>query len=379
MANILEDIIPKILAGAAESLRETCILPRLVNGDYSQDAAAKGSVVEIPIPTAIAAQDVVPAAYAPNPGDLTIETAKVYLNNWKEAPFVLTDRDLAEIMDGVVPMQVKEAGKTIANAIDSSLLNLYKYSYNYVGTPGTTPFASDTTAAQAARRELNSTATPPQDRRIVLDVDADANATGLPAFQSVDRAGTNITIQEGMIGRKLGFDWYYDQLMPAHTAAYHARGSAVPSGYLVNQANHAVGDTEVTVDTGTGTFVEGDLFTVAGDAQTYVVRSISGSTLTYLPAAKTAFANNAVMSVVADHAVNLGFHRDAIGLAVRSLQGSSIREQLGGTMSMVYTDPVSMIPLRLEVVNEHKRTRWSIDALWGVGVIRPECLVRILG
>ena len=55
MANILEDVIPKILAGAAESLRETCILPRLVNGDYSQDAAAKGSVVEIPIPTAIAA------------------------------------------------------------------------------------------------------------------------------------------------------------------------------------------------------------------------------------------------------------------------------------------------------------------------------------
>jgi hypothetical protein len=379
MPNILDDLMPKILAGAADSLRETCIVPRLVNGDYSQDAAAKGSVVEVPIPTSIAARDVIPAAYAPNPDDLTINTAKIPLNNWKEAPFVLTDQDIANVIDGIVPMQVTEAGKTIANAIDSSLLELYKYSFNHVGVPGTTPFGTDTVPAQLARRALNASACPPQDRRIVLDVDADANATGLPAFQNADRSGSTLTIMEGLIGRKLGFDWYYDQLMPSHTTAYHNRGSALPAGYLINQATHLVGSTEVTLDTGTGNIVEGDIFTVAGDSQSYVVRAVNGNTIQYLPKSKTAFADNAVVTFLPDHAVNLGFHRDSIGLAVRSLQNSVVREAIGGTMSMVYVDPVSLIPLRLEVTNEHKRTRWAIDALWGVGAIRPECMVRIIG
>jgi hypothetical protein len=377
--NTLYEIIPKILAGAADSLRETCIVPRLVNGNYSQDAAAKGSVVEVPIPTAIAARDVVPAAYAPDPSDLTIPTAKIPLNFWQEAPFVLTDRDISNVMDGVVPMQVTEAGKTIANAIDRSLLNLYKYAFNYVGTPGVTPFATDTVVAQLARRALNLTTTPPQDRRIVLDVDADANATGLPAFQSADRSGTVLTIQEGAIGRKLGFDWFYDQLMPSHLPQYHGRSTASPTGYLVNQANHAIGMSEVTLDTGTGTIVEGDLFRVAGDSQSYVVRAINGTTIQYLPKSKTAMLDNAAVTFVPDHAINLGFHRDAIGLAVRSLSSGLIRDELGGSMSAVYVDPISQIPLRLEVTNEHKRTRWAIDALWGVGVIRPECIVRIVG
>ncbi|MEO1006581.1 MAG: hypothetical protein AAFW67_12185, partial [Cyanobacteria bacterium J06638_38] len=297
MPNVLDDVMPKILASAASSLRSTCIVPRLVNGDYSQDAAMKGQVVEVPIPTSIAARDVAPAAFAPDPDDLTINTAKIPLNNWKEAPFVLTDRDISNVIDGVPVMQVVEAGKTIANAIDRSLLGLYKYAYNNVGTPGTTPFGVGTVEAQLARRELNASECPPQDRRMVLDVDADANATGLQAFQSVDRSGTDITITEGMIGRKLGFDWYYDQLMPSHTAADHGRATALPAGYLVNQATHAIGDTEVTFDTGAGDFVEGDLFTVAGDSQTYVVRAINGTTISYLPAAKTAFADNAAVTV----------------------------------------------------------------------------------
>lgn len=383
MPNILDDVMPKILSGALQSLRETCIMPRLVNGDYSQDAAEKGDSINVPIPTAIAARDVVPAAVPPDPDDLILNTTPIPLNNWKEAPFYLTDKDQRDIMDGVVPMQVAEAGKSIANAIDLSILNLYKYAYLYTGTAGTTPFGTNTVEAQNARKLLNQVACPPQDRRMVLDVDADANASGLPQFQSADRAGSTLTIVEGMIGRKLGFDWYYDQLMPSHTPT---RTVGAPTGYLVNQATHDVGSKEITLDTGTGDIVEGDLFTVAGDDQTYVVRAVNGTTIQYLPAAKavdvagttTAFADNATITFVPDHAVNLAFHRDSIGLAVRSLQESEMELALGGR-SMVLIDPVSQIPLRLEVVREHKRVRWSVDCLWGVGAVRPDCMARIIG
>lgn len=375
MPNLLDDVMPKILSGALQSLRETCIMPRLVNADYSAEAMQKGDRISVSVPSAIAPTDVVPANVAPNPADLTLNTIAIPLDNWKEAAFYLTDRDQRNIMDGIVPAQITEAGKSIANAIDASLLNLYKYSYQVTGTPGTTPFdsTSGTLAAQTSRKILNKVGCPPQDRRMVLDVDADANATGLPQFQSADRAASDLTITEGMIGRKLGFDFYYDQLMPRH-----APPAANPVGFLVNQVGHAAGSTSVTVDTGAGVISEGDLFTVAGSTQLFVVRSATATTINYLPKAPVGFLDNAAITFVADHQVNLAFHRDALGLAVRSLNTSDLELSLGGR-AMVMVDPISQIPLRLEVVREYKRVRWSVDCLWGVAVVRPECMVRIYG
>ncbi|MDJ0536754.1 MAG: P22 phage major capsid protein family protein [Xenococcaceae cyanobacterium MO_207.B15] len=179
MPNILDDVMPKILSSALESLRENCVMPRLVNGDYSVNSASKGDSINVPVPTAILARDVTPANIAPDPDDLMINTVPIPLNYWKEASFYLTDRDQGNIMDGVDVMQVREAGKSIANAIDLSLLNLYVKAYWHTGTAGTTPFATDTVAAQNARKLLNAAACPPQDRRMVLDVDADATASGL--------------------------------------------------------------------------------------------------------------------------------------------------------------------------------------------------------
>ena len=374
MPNILDDLFPKILSQALTTLRQNVIMSRLVNADYSANAAARGDTINVPVPTAIAARDVIPANVAPDPDDLTVNTVPIPLNNWREASFYLTDKDQREIMEGVRNMQVEEAAKAIANEIDRSLLNLYKYSYLFTGTPGTTPFQTSTVEAQEARKLLNKIACPPQDRRMVLGVEADSAASGLPQFQSVDRSGTNITIVEGMIGRKLGFDFYYDQLTQDH---FPPRAAA-PTGYLINQANHAIGDKQVTLDSGAGDIVEGDLFTVAGQDQTFVVRAVNGATIDYLPAAPIAFADDAAITFVPDHAVNLAFHRDSIGLAIRSLQESELELELGGR-SMVMVDPVSQIPLRLEVIREYKRVRWSIDCLWGVGAVRPDCMVRVIG
>ncbi len=163
--------------------------------------------------------------------------------------------------------------------------------------------------------------------------------------------------------------------MPSHTPT---RAGGEPTGYLVNQTNHTAGDTQVTLDTGTGEIVIGDLFTVAGSTQQFVVTAVNGATIDYSPKAPDALPDNAAVNFVGDHAVNLAFHRDTIGLAVRSLQQSELELELGGR-SMVMVDPVSQIPLRLEVTREYKRVRWSVDCLWGVGAVRPDCMVRVIG
>ena len=58
MANNLDDILPKILARGLMALREAAVMPRVVNGDYSSEAAKKGETIDVPIPSAVKTIDV---------------------------------------------------------------------------------------------------------------------------------------------------------------------------------------------------------------------------------------------------------------------------------------------------------------------------------
>ena len=51
--NTLTNIMPVILARALMTLRQRCFMPRLVNSDYSVDAAKKGTTIDVPVPVAV--------------------------------------------------------------------------------------------------------------------------------------------------------------------------------------------------------------------------------------------------------------------------------------------------------------------------------------
>lgn len=372
MANSLENAIPKILAMGMMALRENTVMPRLVNTDYQGQAAQKGNTIDVVIPSSVPAAPVTPGLTTPAGTPVEPTKVPIPLNNWYEAGFEMTDRDLAEVEAGILPMQISEAVKSLANEVDRSILALYKKVYGVSGTAGVTPFLDSTFEAQEARRVLNRQLCPPQDRRLVLDVEADANATGLAAFQSADRAGDTGTIREGMIGRKLGFDWFMNQNVLSHTV-----GTA--AAYQINDADHEAGTKTVTVDTGTGIPAVGDVFTVDGDTQTYVVTGSTGTpnitAIQFEPAAKTAFANDAAITFVDSHVANLAFNRFAFALASRPLLDV---DPLGNRI-MSMSDPISQLTMRLEISRLYKQTRWSFDILWGVGCPRPELAARVLG
>lgn len=374
MANVLTAVMPKLLATGLMALREQAIMPRLVNRGYDTIAGQKGSTIDVPIPSAIAAQDVTPANTPPNTGDISPTSVPITLNNWKEAPFYLTDKDMLEAMEGTIPMQASEAVKSLANAVNTSILGQYVSFFGFTGTPGTTPFASDVTAATQARKLLNKQLAPMDPRYIVLDPEAEANALGLqPISNQSWRVGLNESaIVSGMISRTLGFDWFMHQLAPTHVAG-------VGAGYLVNTGTAAVGDKTVVVDTGTGALKVGDIITFAGSTQTYVITAAyagGSGTIAFYPGLKAAPADNAAITVAASHTVNLAFHRDAIAFATRPLE--NMGDGLGSRI-LSAVDPESGLTLRLEVTREHKRVRWSYDILYGTAVVRPELGVRIAG
>ena len=374
MANDWSQVIPQLLAQGLLALRESVRMPMLVNRGYESMAGQKGSTIDIPIPSAIAAQAVTPSQVPPSVTNSAPTSVSLVMDQWYEAPFHLTDREMMEAMSGTIPMQASEAVKAIANTVDLSIMGNYTQVYGAAGVAGDVPFneSPGTTAdATQLRKLLNQQLAPMDPRYVVMDPEAEASALELRAFQDVSWNGSTAGILEANINRKLGFGWFMDQNILSHTA-----GTA--SGALA-AAEGTIGDTSITTDTGTGTLVVGDIITFANDSQQYVVSAavanVGAGTVTFTPPLKNTVPDTTAITLVADHVVNLGFHRDAFAFASRPLES----QNLPGSMVQSATDPVSGLTLRLEVTREHKQTRFSYDMLWGSACPRPELAARLLG
>ena len=373
MANDLSVLMPKILARSLVTLRESCVMPGLVNSDYSTEAKEKGDTIDVTLHAPQTASDVTPSNTPPAPADTVPTKVQVPLNNWKKTNFKLTDKDMAEIdkSKDFLPGQTQEAVKALANAINIDIMDEYKIFYGFTGTAGTTPFASTAADAINARKKLHQQLCPREGRSGVLDYDAEANALALAAFADASQTGENGVKIKGQIGEKYGINWLTDDHVPTHTAG-------TGSGYLVNKSGgHAVGDTLITVDTGSGTMIVGDILTFAGHSQTYVVKTaLAANVVEIYPPLKAAVADNAAITLKATHVSNLVFHRNAIAFATRVLNSDGLNL---GTQQLVMQDPVSKLVMRLEVSRQYKQTMWEFDILWGARGVRPEFGCRIAG
>ena len=380
MVNDLTAIMPKILTRALIGLREMATMPRIVNSSYGDDAQEKGAVINIPIPTAQVASNVLPGATPPDPSATATKTVPIGLVNWMKSNFGLTDQDMTNIdsQASFLPMETLESVRSLANAVNLQLLSQYKGGgpanpgiFGFVGTPGLTPMQTSDQEVIDTRKVLARQLCPKDNRRMLLDFDAEANALGLPSFKDISQsADPNVKI-EGMVGRKYGFDFYSDDFVPTHIA-----GTA--AGFLSNIPNGVpIGATAFPVDTGTGTFVLGDVLTFAGQLQTYVVTAFDGINLQFYPALKAPVVDNTVIASKATHVVNMGFHRDAFAFANRPLDSAQAIQAGAKILSM--SDPLTGIAMRLELIREYKQVMWEFDILWGGAMIRPEFASRLAG
>lgn len=383
MANSLTNVIPQLLAQGLMALRQQSIMPRLVNRAYDALAAQSGSTIDVPIPSAITANAVTPGNTSQAVTDLSPTKATIALDQWYEAAFNLTDEELKNVeVNNLMPMQASEAIKALANKVDIFIMDLASSSTNGIsqngGTAGTTPFATNLDAFINARKELNNSAAPVDDRYCVINADAEANAIALEAMQSTAWRGDTDGIVRGNIGEKLGATWVVDQNVQTHINA-----NGTPTGWLANGGGgFAAGLTYIDVDTGSNTPVVGDIFTVAGDTPSHIVTAVASGgdyRLTITPALGALVANNAALTFTASAAAftrNLLFHRDAFAFASRPLEDGML---VGGDNVMANVDPVSGLSLRVEVNREFKQTRVSYDILYGGALVRPELAALILG
>jgi hypothetical protein len=349
--------------------------------DYGNEAAQKGTTIDVPISTAISTTTVEPSNVLPAPGDTTPDLVQISLDKWmKNTPFHLTDKELVEVdrNSHFVPMQVSEAIRGLANQVNQDIFAEYTDVGNLAN-----PEAAALTISHIvdARKLLNKSNAPSDNRVMVINHEAEAEMLALAGFSQWQTGGSSTdSIQvQGEIGTRYGFTWYADDDCPLHT-----NGSGAADAGAVNSATCAIGDRTLAIDgqaVSSGTIKAGESFTIAGDSTYYSVTTdvtLSGgaATLAISPALKVAAADDEVVTWVDQTAsstgrVGLAFHRDAFALATRPLMASSSDMALGSNI-MSMTDPQTGLSLRLEVQRQYKQTTWEFDILYGVKCVRPE-------
>lgn len=380
MANDLTLILPKIIARVLKATRPAMSILPLISRDWSNELANKGDVINVPISVPMTAQDVSPTtAAAPTPVDVTPTTHPITLDKHKHIAFALTDKDLTQIdaNENFLPGQAEEALIGLFTQMTADVMNEYKKAGGFSGIPGTTPFASDASIVNEAWKFQTDRKTPTRNRRIILDTAATEAAKNLSAFSDISQAGSSVKT-EGLIGRKLGYDFYEDQQVPLHKAGT-LTGSITVSGA------HSAGATSVTLATGAGesiALLDGDIITFAGDTTTYAVRgdltvgASSSGAVTISPGLSAALSGGEAVAVKGDHRVNLAFAPAGFALAIRSLGGQAFT---GGNIISEMTDPETGMVARAEIMRANKMTVWDFDVLYGVGSPRPEFIQRIAG
>lgn len=376
MANTLQVIQDRILAQTLLAFRNSAPFLMSANRDYEDVAKQQGTTVDIPKGSIKVASDVTPSG---NRSDTLPSSNRkmvsLTLDQWKKTDFSLTDKENAELNAGrdFIPVEAEEAISGLIEVVEDNLADNYVHAYQFTGTAGTTPFATTAGASIQANKILNDAKASKANRRFIMDTSAEANALGLSTYADSDKTMENGVKIDASMGRKYGFFNQASTNVKTHVLV----GAGTP---LVDNASTAIGDTTLHMDGLTTKPEAGDLFTIAGDTQQYVVVSSStlvgtDSDVVIQPPLAVAVADNSAITFVATHVANLAFHKNALTFANRPVTSSVTNQAEQRTL----VDPITGISVRLETARAYKADLWELDILYGSAVPQAEGMVRVLG
>jgi len=323
MSNTLTALAPTLFSTARVVPRELVGVLGAIRLDWNDQGVAVGDSVKIPVVPALTAGSFTAAQTFTAGTDRVLSSKTLTLSQTFETSWNLTSEEDRSLMNGgqnavdVFAQTMEQAWRLYVNTVDAYMWGIArKGASRAYGTAATTPFASDLTAAGNIKKILDDNGTPMGDRSLILNTAAGLKLRSLTPLTKVNEAGDSAMLREGALGRLFGFDIREDGQIGVVTAG-------TGSGYLINNGNVAVGSTDLTVDTGSGTILAGDIITHASDSvNKYVVTSaLTGDTALSIgePGLKTATANNDAITVGAAFTANLALHRQAVVCAARPL------------------------------------------------------------
>jgi len=341
--------------------------------------------------------------------DIEEGTVDVTLAFRKKVVFSITSQDQTLKIEDAYERYIMPAMQELAQKVESEIAAVYKYIYNFVGTPGTSP--GTFLAVAQAKAKLDNLGVPMDQKRCAF-YDPDSSITLADGLKAVfpQKIATK-AIEEAAIGRYSGFEIYTNQSLKIHTVGV-ATGTPLVNGASQNTTYLLSKDTwtqslvtDGWTNSQTGILKAGDVFTIAGvnsvnrrtredtgSLAQFVVTADADSgastgpaTLTISPPIITSGPYKTVTAAPADNAAitvktgtggtsyrqNLAFHKNAITLAVAQLD----LPQDGATASRENYKGVSIRLVRQYNVTTDK-TVMRFDILFGVKAQNPGFAVR---
>lgn len=375
MANTLSNLIPDVYAALDVVSRELVGAIPGVTRDPGADRVASNQTLRVAQTPTNTTASYTPAMSVPSAIDQTIANAALTLTKNKYAGFSWTGEETYSVDQGpgflnIRQGQIAQAFRALVNEMENDVCDaLAAGASRAFGTAGTTPFASTLGDSAQVRKILDDNGAPASARSLVIDTSAGAALRTLGQLTKANEAGTGMTLRDGELLNLHGFSVRESAQINTQTAGSGA-------SYLLNGAL-AVGATTVTVDTGSGTILAGDIVTI-GSNKYVVATALSGGSFTInAPGIVAAAADNLAITVNATSARNIAFSSDAIVLATRLPMFPS-----EGDLAIdneIITDPRTGISFDLRVYPGDGMVLYRIHALWGWKVLKPAHTALLLG
>lgn len=380
MANTLTNLIPDAYAALDVVSRELVGFIPSVARDSSADQIPYGQTLRIDVPPANSSVgNITPAMSFPAAADQTIGNKTLTISSMKFAPFSWSGEEQAAVDRGpgyltIQQGQIAQAFRALVNTMEADIAAAaYKGASRAYGTAGTTPFASDLSDTANLRKILDDNGAPLFDRSAVINTTAGAKVRTLTQLTKANEAADSSMLRQGTLLDVHGFAMRESSQVQAVT-----KGTG--SGYKVNNASgYGIGDTAITVDTGSGTILAGDVIAFGGDTNLYVVASaLSANVVTIAaPGLRKVLADDATVTVGSSFSANMGFQRNAILLASRLPYAPP-----SGDLALdrtVITDDRSGLSFELSAWPGHRMVVYHVSICYGVAVIKPEHVAILLG
>lgn len=374
MANTLTELQPILFSAAQEVSAEAFGAVDAINMSFDSKSVAKGDVVKVPVAPSRAASDFTPANVPGTGADATATDVEVQITKSRKVSWHLTGEQELSLNNGATSAEwirqlLSQGMRTLRNEAEADAVTaIYTGASRATGTAGTNPFASALTPLADVRKILRDNGAPLADLQFVGDTTSEANLLKLGVVLDASQAGSDAERREGVIRRQYGF-----QMRTSAGIELHTKGTG--TSYQLSAAG-AVGDTAISVDTGSGTIIAGDIVTFAGTSDKYVVNSaLSGGSFSIgRPGLLAAEADNDAVTVGNNYTPNMAFDRNAVVGVMRPprMPANPTIQQ------MLISDGMGMTYLLLDIAQYGQRS-WELHLAWGFKAVQPEHIALLLG
>lgn len=302
--NQIDPFIPEWWANETLAiLYESMVASQLVNRDFEPYFNKFGDIVNTRRPREFVGKRKAKGD-AVTTQDAIADNIQVRLDQWNHVSFIIDDIESTMSMKKLQDEYAIPAGKALARMADQMILGQYpRFLPNMAGSLGGLSGQAVKDALIDLGRVMDDNKAYDEGRNLILSTKTKSDLLKPEFFTSAEKTGDGgRALRTAMLGEKFNLNIYKSNNMPNV-----AVGNTKRSFQINNAAGYGIGDTALTVDTGTGEITVGTWVEIGG--MPYQVSARTGTapttaiTLTY--GLKAAVADNAVVSVYTPGAVNL--------------------------------------------------------------------------